>query len=264
MKMKKFLLGLIFIFALSSAGFAADHEFKGRIDAKDDVSHLLNFYVKKFTPEELLLTVSEQPDSTGKINELYMDLKGVVIDKIRLDKLTFRMYGVQFNAPSNWRAGNVECKDAMRIQALGIILEKDINQSLKDKTIGRKKNKKGDYWKNVSLKITPKNLQGKGYYHTNALVLPLDILIEITSGLKIVKAKELWLDRPEVKINRLDLPDYITNKALSQIQPLLNLNKFPLPLSLHKVQLEKGKATLSTRQLPKAFSNGITYHYRSR
>ena len=263
MGMKKFFISLIFIFALCLNAFAADYEFKGSIDAQDDVSHLLNFYVKKFTPEELLLTVSDQPDATGKINELYMDLKGVMIDKVRLDKLTFRMYGVQFNEPSNWESGNVECKEAMRIQALGTILERDINQSLRDKTIGRKKNKKGDYWKDVSLKITPKNLQGKGYYHTNALVLPLDILIEITSGLKIVKAKELWLDKPEVKINRLDLPDYITNKALSQIQPLLNLNKFPLPLSLHKINLENGKATLSTRQLPKSFT-GTTYHYKAR
>ena len=39
MKMKKFLLGLIFIFALSSAGFAADYEFKGRIYARRIIAH---------------------------------------------------------------------------------------------------------------------------------------------------------------------------------------------------------------------------------
>ena len=76
--------------------------------------------------------------------------------------------------------------------------------------------------------------------------------------------KELWLDRPEVRVNRLDLPDYITQKALSQIQPLLDLNRFPLPLNLHKVTLEKGKAILSTRTLPKPIERGITYHYLSR
>lgn len=262
MKFKLFIFALI-IFAFASCEIcgAADFEFRGKIEPKDDVSNLLAFYVQKFTPEELLLTVSGQPDSTGRIHEVYMDLKGVIIDHLRLDRLTFRMFDAQFNAPSNWPSGNVECKSALNIQALGTILESDINNSLKAKTIG---SKKGDHWKKVSLKITQKNLQGRGYYSTDALVIPLDILIEITSGLKIVKAKELWLDRPEVKINRLDLPEYITNKALSQIQPLLNLNKFPLPLSLHKVTLAKGKATLSTRQLPKAFEDGITYHYKSR
>ena len=64
-----------------------------------------------------------------------------------------------------------------------------------------------------------------------------------------------------MRINRLDLPAYITNKALSQIQPLLNLNRFPLPMSLHKVTLEEGRAILSTRQLPKPMEKGITYHY---
>ena len=63
------------------------------------------------------------------------------------------------------------------------------------------------------------------------LFVTLDILIEIDSGLKIVGNKELWLKDPQVKINRLDLPDYITNQALSQIQPLLDLNRFPLPIS---------------------------------
>ena len=83
--------------------------------------------------------------------------------------------------------------------------------------------------------------------------------------MKLVSVDEnaqcLWLDNPEVRINRLDLPEYITNKALSQIQPLLNLNRFPLPMSLHKVTLEEGRAILSTRQLPKPLEKGISYHY---
>ncbi len=259
--MSKLFKSFILIFILASSAFGADFEFKGKIEPKDDVAHLLAFYVKKFTPEELVLTVSGQPDSTGRINELYMDIKGVVIDHLRLDKLTFRMYDVQFNDSSNWPSGNVECKEALKIYAIGRLLERDVNKSLEEKTIG---SKHGDHWKNVSLKITPKNLQGRGYYTTDALVIPLDILIEIASGLKIVKSRELWLDQPAVKINRLDLPDYITNKALSQIQPIVNLNKFPLPLTLHKVKLEQGKATLSTRQLPKPMTDGTTYHYKAR
>lgn len=260
-RFKILFINLILIFISASCALCADFEFKGEIEPVDDVANLLSFYVKKFTPEELLLTVAEQPDKTGRFSELYMDLKGVVIDRLRLDKLTFRMYDVQFNAPSNWASGNVECSDALKIYAMATLLEKDVNNSLAKKTIG---GSHGDHWKNVSMKITPKNLQGRGYYTTDALIIPLDILIEIASGLKIVKNKEVWLDKPEVKINRLDLPEYVTNKALSQIQPIVNLNKFPLPLSLHKVSLSNGKAVLSTRQLPKAIEKGITYHYKSR
>ena len=96
------------------------------------------------------------------------------------------------------------------------------------------------------------------------LFVTLDILIEIDSKLKIVNRRELWLDDPQVRINKMDLPDYITKKALAQIQPLLDLARFPLPLKLHTVALEKGRALLSTRIGPQPIDQGTTYHYFSR
>ena len=170
--------------------------------------------------------------------------------------MTFRMRGVQFNEPSEWAKGNVECKDAVQIQALATILEGDINRAIEAKTFGKK-----DKWHNVSLAITPQGLKGKGYYTADAKLFNLDILLEINSGLKIVKGKELWLNNPTVKANRMDVPDYITRKALTRIQPLVNLDKFPLPMTLHKVDLKQGSATLTTRTLPNALTQGLKYSY---
>lgn len=222
----------------------------------DEVQDLLNFYVTKFQPERALLVISDKPDNTGLFNDIYMDLKGVMVETLRLDRLTFRMKGVQFNAPSNWKSGNVECTKVIQIQALGTILERDINKSIENKTFGD-----DDHWHDVSMSINPKGLDGKGYYRAKALFMNLDILLEINSGLKIVKGKELWLNNPAVKVNKLDVPDYVTKKALSQIQPLVDLNKFPLPMTLHKIELKKGVATLSTRTLPKELTNGLKYSY---
>ena len=257
------LLGGLFLLAggpVCRGAEAADFEFRGSIEPVDDTAHLLAFYVNRFTPEELNLIVAGQPDATGRFHDLYMELKGVMIEGVRLDRLSFRMNDVQFNAPENWAAGNVECRDALQIYALGRILEEDINRGLEAKTFGRG----DDHWKQISLSITPKGLKGRGYYMADVLFVTLDILIEIESGLEIVRNKELWLKDPQVKINRLDLPDYITKKALAQIQPLLDLNRFPLPMSLHRVTLEQGKATLSTRRLPEPLEAGVTYHYSSR
>ncbi len=222
----------------------------------DEVQDLLNYYVDRFKPETALLTISDKPDSTGHFNDIYMDLKGVQIETLRLDSLTFRMMGVQFNEPSEWAKGNVECKEAIQIYALGTILETDINKAIEAKTFGE-----DDHWHNVSLAITPEGLKGKGYYTADIGIARLDILLEITSGLKIVKGKELWLNNPAIKVNKMDVPDYITNKALSQIQPLVDLARFPLPMTLHKVELRKGSASLSTRTLPKPIEKGIKYSY---
>ncbi|MBQ7733251.1 MAG: DUF2993 domain-containing protein [Synergistaceae bacterium] len=218
----------------------------------DEVDDLLSFYVKKFKPEKALLVISGEPDATGMFSDLYMDLKGVNIDKLRLAALTFRMKGVQFNEPSEWKRGNVECKSAMQVLAIASILESDINRSIENKSFGG-----GDHWHDVQLAINPKGLSGRGYYKAGII----DVLINIDSGLKIVKGKELWLNNPKVKLNKLDLPDYMTKQALSKIQPLVNLNKFPLPVTLHKVQLSKGSAVLSTRTLPKELSGGLRYSY---
>ena len=219
----------------------------------DEVNDLLNFYVKKFTPEKATLIISDKPDATGLFSEVYMNLKGVVIDKLRMDSLVVNMRGVQFNEPSEWAKGNVECKDAISVLASATLYESDINRSIENKNFG----KKDEHWHDMSMKITPDGLGGKGYYKYSFL----DILIEIESRLKIVKGKELWLDNPQVKVNKLDLPDYVTKKALGKIQPLVNLKKFPLPLTLHKVELKNGSATLSSKKLPQPLKNGLTYTY---
>ena len=239
---RKIVLALMFIiFVLPCVSYA------------DEVEDLLNFYVKKFTPEKATLIISDKPDETGLFNDVYLDLQGVVIEKLRLSSLVVNMRGVQFNEPSEWSKGNVECLDAISVLATATLLEKDINESIENRTFGS-----GDgEWHDMSMKILPSGLSGKGYYKYSFL----DILIEINSKLKIVKGKELWLDNPAVKVNKLDLPDYVTKKALSAIQPLVDLREFPLPLTLSRVELKKGSATLSSRTLPKALKGGLKYTY---
>lgn len=225
-----------------------------RAGQNDDVQNLLNFYVRQFKPEKALLIIQDRPDETGLFSDVYMNLQGIMIEGLRLNHLTFRMSGVQFNKPSEWSKGKVECRNAIQILALANLLERDINRAIETKTFG---DDGSSEWHDVSLRITPKGLSGKGYYKAGIL----DILLEIDSGLKIVKGKELWLNNPKVKVNTLDVPDYVTRKALADIQPLVNLNRFPLPLTLHRVDLKKGSASLSTRKLPQEPSKGIRYTY---
>ena len=223
----------------------------------DEVDDLLNYYVNRFTPEKASLIISGKPDKTGLFGDIFMDLEGVVIEKVRLDRLTFRMRGAQFNEPSNWKSGKVECKEAISVNALARIYESDINKAIEARTFG-----KDGHWHDVSLGITPKGLNGRGYYEADLKIMHLDILLEIQSGLRIRKGKELWLDNPQVKVNTLDVPKYVTDKALAQIQPLIDLNKVPLPMTLHKIDLQDGVATLSTRTLPKPLEKGLHYSYQ--
>ncbi|MDR1049232.1 MAG: DUF2993 domain-containing protein [Synergistaceae bacterium] len=249
-------LSLIFLCVPASG---ADFEFRGEIDAQDSTSRLLDYYVREFSPEDLFLGIDEQPDDTGRFRSLYMDLTGVMIGGVRVDKLTFRMSDVQFNPPSEWAAGNVECRDVLQIHAHCALLEDDINRKLALETFGG-----DDHWKNIAMKISPSGLYARGIYVAKILFITLDILIEVESGLKIVNNRELWLDDYAVRVNTLGVPDYLTKKAVAQIQPLLDLGRFPLPLRLHSVQFGEGEAVFSTRVPPEPLRNAISYHYRAK
>jgi hypothetical protein len=233
----------------------ADFEFRGTIDSQDSVSRLLKKYVEAFSPEELFLEIDEQPDG-GSFRDLYMDLEGVLIDGVRVDRLTFRMSGVEFNDPTEWPE-NVECLNALQIYAYCRLKEDDINRRLSAKTFGR-----DGHWKNISMRISPSGLYARGVYSADLLLFSLNILIEVESGLRIVENRELWLNDYKVRVNTLGVPDYVTKKAVSQIQPLLNLGRFPLPLRLHDVRFGEGEAVLFTRRLPEPLPKGITYRYR--
>jgi len=239
--LRKILAAVIFVLVTVSASFA------------DPVDDLLNYYVSRFNVERGEIIVDALPDSDGTVNDVYMSLKGLMVENLRLDNVTVRMKGVQFNEPSNWKNGNVECLSAISVQAVANLYEDDINNAIKAKTFGDGR----DEWHDLSMKIAPSGLSGRGYYKFGIL----DILIEIDSNLRIVKGKELWLKDPKVKINKMDLPDYVTKQALSKIQPLVDLNDFPLPLTLHKIDLRNGNAVLSTRNLPQPFADGLKYSY---
>ena len=254
-RMCLFCLGVL-LCALPASG--ANFEFRGSIEAQDNTSGLLAYYVDKFSPEELFLSIDDYPDDAGRFRDLYMDLTGVLIGGVRLDKLTFRMYDVDFNAPSEWAAGNVECKNALRIYAYCLLKEEDINRKLKSETFG-----KDDHWQNIFMTISPSGLFARGIYAVRFL-FTLNIAVEIESGLKIVNHKELWLDNYKFRVNAVDVPDYLTSKAIRQIQPLLDLGRFPLPLKLHSVEFQRGQAVFSTRIPPPHPQGGITYHYRAR
>ncbi|MDR1730500.1 MAG: DUF2993 domain-containing protein [Synergistaceae bacterium] len=247
---------LLWAILFTQPALGADFEFRGTIDASDPTAHLLACYVNRFTPEDLFLAIDEEPDETGHFRDLYMDLKGVMIGGVRTDRLTFRMNDVQFNPPSEWAAGNVECRQALQIHAICLLKEDDVNKKLESKTFG-----KDDHWKDISMRISPDGIRARGIYVAKVLFVTLDILIEVEGSLKIVEGRELWLDNYKIRVNTMDVPDFITQKAIRQIQPLLDLGRFPLPLRLHSVELQKQQAVFSTRRHPEVLQGGITYHY---
>lgn len=242
--------------AFASVSGGADFEFVGKVEPADKTSELLKFYVEKFDPERLELIIDKQPDESGRFRNIYMDITGCNISGVRLDKLRFQILDAQFNDPAKWASEEPECVSALEVYAECRLLEDDVNADLQKRVIG---DDDDNNWRNLRLRISPEGLGGRGEYQVK-LLFTFNILIEVESGLRIVGGQEVWLENTKLKVNRLDVPDYVTKTALDKIQPLLNLKTLPLPLKLNKVVFKEKEALFETRNLPEKI-DGIAYSY---
>ena len=77
---------------------------------------------------------------------------------------------------------------------------------------------------------------------------------------KIVKKQQIWLDNCTIKVNRVAIPETVTDRAISKIQPVIDLSRFIFPLELDSVKQDEERIYIRSRILPEPF-DGITYRY---
>ncbi len=215
---------------------------------------LMQFFVEEFKPERARMILENEPDDDGLVREIYLEVEGCDIGGVRIDSLILRAVGVSFTPPSQWDEESPDIREILNVHATARITENDLNENLLQKQFGD-----DDEWHNLQMRITPDGVYARGNYHVRVL-FTLNILIEIFSKFKIVNMQQVWLDDYTLRVNRFDVPEFITDKAVSQIQPLLDLGRFIFPLRLSSIVFEDGSMTIASRVTPMPFE-GIEYEY---
>jgi len=200
------------------------------------------------------MIIENEPEDDGLVREMFLDVTGCDIGGVRIDSLKLRAVGVSFTPPSEWEREPPDIREILNVHAFARITESDLNKNLLEKQFGD-----DDEWHNLQVRISPDGIYARGNYHVRVL-FTLDILIEIFSKFKIVDMQQVWLDDYTLRVNRVDVPGFITDKAISQIQPLLDLGKFVFPLRLSSIVFEQGSMTIASRVIPEPFE-GIVYEY---
>jgi len=245
---------LLFVFSLALFMLSQANTASAETDQTRGGKLLLHF-VEEFKPEKIHMILENEPNDEGLIRELYLDVTGCDIGGVRIDSLKLRAVGVTLSPPSQWeQEGGLDAKEVLNVHAFASITEKDLNENLLQKQFGD-----DDEWHNLQVRMTPDGIYARGNYHAQVL-FTLNILIEIFSKFKIVDMQQVWLDDYTLRVNRVDVPDFITEKAVSQIQPLLDLSKFVFPLRLSSITFKEGSMTIASRLLPEPFE-GIVYTY---
>jgi len=223
----------------------------------EDGSHgarIMREFVDGMDPMEAEMIIDRQPDGSGRLKRIYMNMKRPLVGGVRLENLSFEALDVRFNPVSEWESNPVKVEDMLAVYAEGTLLEDDINRSLQNREFG------GDeHWHDLKLDFRSSGIFAKGYYLAE-FIFKLDILIEINGDLAIRNKRQIWLDNYRLKVNRVDVPRRITDKAISKIQPILDLSRFIFPLDLDSVEMDSKQILIRSRYLPERFE-GIIYRY---
>ncbi len=226
-------------------------------DGKPDGNgaRLFRFFIDKFQPESMIMTLDEEPDDGGNLRRIFIDVTGAHIDEMRIDHIAVEALDTDFTPVSDWAENGVEVRQMLRAYTDATLLEKDINDVVQKKTFG----KDDDHWQHISIDFRNGGIHAQGNYVARFL-FTFDILIEIDGVLDIVNREEIWIDDYILRVNRRDVPQWLTEKAIGKIQPILDLGKFVFPLRLYSIEQSDDRVHLTSRVLPKPFE-GITYRY---
>ena len=251
------LLLLLIFFALPCESSAVNQTLRSE-GSDTGGSRLFQEFIERLEPVAMEMKISNEPSVSGWVNHLYLDIKRPLIGGIRIEELKVEASGIKFTPTSSWNGENIEIENILYVKAFGKLAEDDINRSITQEEFGEE-----EHWHDLSLDFTESGLYAKGYYLAKLLMIKLDILIEITGDLAIVDKQQIWLDNYSVKLNKVGLPQSLTDKAISKIQPILDLSKFMFPLKLDSVSIDENNVTLRSRFLPQDFE-GIAYNFNSK
>lgn len=231
--------------------------FNGNVDKITRGSVLFNAFAEGLKPESMEMVLDGEPDENGKVGHLYLDLYGCDLGGVRMDRLEIEAVDVQFTPPCEWTEKGPDIKNMLAVYAQATMLEKDVNAAISDAAFGDD----DEHWHDISLDFSENRIYAKGYYLAK-VIFRLDILIELEGRFGIVKGKQIWLEDYTARVNRVDVPDFITKRAIGKIQPIIDLDEFVFPLTLKTVIQKDDRITLRSRVLPARFP-GIQYKFKA-
>lgn len=251
----KILLSLMLAIVLVTPATSQNlYEYRGQVTPDTRGARLLKEFTEQMKPEMVEMILDEEPDDSGRVRYLFMDMKGPIIGGVRIERLTLDAFDVQFTPPSDWKGEEIEILDILLVHANTSITEKDVNETLSRKAFGD-----DEHWHDLQLDFRPEGIYARGKYLAK-FIIKLDILIEIMGDFKIVKKQQIWLDNCTIKVNRVAIPETVTDRAISKIQPVIDLSRFIFPLELDSVKQDEERIYIRSRILPEPF-DGITYRY---
>jgi hypothetical protein len=247
---------LILFFAITMAFSGPAFSARAETGPADAGERLFDAFVEGLKPESAKMILDGGPDENGRVRRIYLDLTGCEMDGVRIDNLKISACEVIFTPPETWDEEGPDIEEMLTVKATARILEEDVNRALLVKQFGDDE----EHWHDLSLDFRNGGIYARGYYLAE-FIFKLDILLEIEGRFDIRHGKEIWLDDYTIRVNSVDVPDGLAERAVSRIQPIIDLGEFPFPLTLDRIIQEEDQITIRSRLAPEPFA-GRSFTYQ--
>lgn len=204
-------------------------------------------WIKKgFNPESALIITAPQKDPNGPIPRLYIQMTGARVSGMRIERIELSALNVSLAPPRKEKDHpRLESVDACDLTLT--IDEKDANAFAAGRTFCDDKiDKAAVHFDNDSLDLTVS-------FHPDLKIFHPTWRINLSTAVEFKNKGELWLKPHSLDVNGMTTPRWVVQSLLNQIQPLIDLKNYNLPVAMARPSLKKGRAELRTVQLPKPF-----------
>lgn len=210
---KKIIYPLLFLLFLSMPNIAS-----AQTRVEEQVGQLL---VKEFDPESLVV------EATDGGSFLYAKAKGVVLEGMRIDSIS--VFAMMKEPPRNLSGEDVyELADLIHLaRAEVVLLKKDVDAYCSTAV----EDVKG--FTNLEVDFSSDNISVSGIY-TAKFLFTFNIRLLAKSKLGFINGDFSLVDT-EFYISGVRQPDYLTEKLLKEINPLIKRDMIPFQVDIDKI-----------------------------
>lgn len=224
--------------------------------APDYGRQLFDMMLKNLEPRTAEMRLQEMPAPDGSIPWAYLECAGVNVGGMNVRSLRVEVFDAEVTPPAQWSGmAYPRVKSMLACRAEGVFTQEDVNAFLHNRLFGREKE-----WERISVRLENDRIRAEGTCSVNLKLMRVKLRMEVSCRV-VPRGTGLWLDDVAVKVNGKPLSGALVNKAISRIQPVLDMKKYNLPLYLSKIELSDGVCRVATRLPPGGLLGGLKWEY---
>ena len=185
----------------------------------------------------IILTPYEDPEmaTLGKFKKVYVHTSRGNIDNIILAKANIDFEEVQLDTKKLLIEEKIDPVSMTNINMDVVVKESDLNAFLRAKS-------KDIKVRNPRVRMKPGKLELSG----SAKYKFVKVKFWATGGFSVKDSKEIWFHAKRMKINHMAMPRSFVGMIVKQINPVMDLNKFPFKLNLSEIRINRGEMNFTS------------------